>query len=119
MANVVGEYPNERERDSGSGRERGGYLREVWSELRKTVWPTWPELRQMTSVVIVTVVLLGVFLGALDYGLTRLLQPLYTNNNSSVATAPSTTTPSPAPSVKVTPTPSATPGASPTPSATP
>ncbi|MGC1193555.1 MAG: preprotein translocase subunit SecE, partial [Candidatus Dormiibacterota bacterium] len=58
--------------------DEGGYLREVWSELRKTVWPTWPELRQMTGVVIVTVVLLGAFLGLLDFGLTSALKPLYT-----------------------------------------
>ena len=97
MANVArGDRPESNE---------GGYLREVWSELRKTVWPTWPELRQMTGVVIVTVVLLGAFLGLLDFGLTSLLKPLYT------ASAPATATPAvtaiPAPTATMTPTPSA------------
>jgi preprotein translocase subunit SecE len=85
----------------------GGYLRGVWSELRKTVWPTWPELRQMTGVVIVTVVLLGAFLGLLDFGLTSLLKPLYTAS----ATATATPAPTSAPATTVTPTPS--PSASP------
>jgi len=84
----------------------GGYLRGVVSELRKTVWPTWPELRQMTGVVIVTVVLLGAFLGLLDFGLTSLLKPLYTT----APTATATTAPTAAPTVTVTPTP--TPAAS-------
>ncbi|MGH7666226.1 MAG: preprotein translocase subunit SecE [Candidatus Dormibacteria bacterium] len=91
----------------------GGYLREVWSELRKTVWPTWPELRQMTGVVIVTVVLLGVFLGLVGFGLTTLMKPLYTSNST---TAPSTGTTTPAPTAAATPTPTA--AATPTPSAT-
>jgi len=92
----------------------GGYLRGVVSELRKTVWPTWPELRQMTGVVIVTVVLLGAFLGLLDFGLTSLLKPLYTTAPTATATtaptATATTAPTAAPTVTVTPTP--TPAAS-------
>ncbi|HEY6538954.1 MAG TPA: preprotein translocase subunit SecE [Candidatus Dormibacteraeota bacterium] len=97
MANVA--------REDRPDASEGGYLREVWSELRKTVWPTWPELRQMTGVVIVTVVLLGTFLGLLDFGLTSLLRPLYT------ATSTSTATPTPTPAATTTPSPSASPTA--------
>jgi preprotein translocase SecE subunit len=97
--------------DRGESSE-GGYLRGVWSELRKTVWPTWPELRQMTGVVIVTVVLLGAFLGLLDFGLTSLLKPLYT-------TAPVAAAATPAPTVTPTPTATPTPTPTPTPSASP
>lgn len=93
------------------GTESGGYLREVWSELRKTVWPTGSELRQMTGVVIVTVVLLGAFLGALDFGLTALLAPLYTTTTAPAAT--------PVPSTKATPTATASPTATPTVSPSP
>ena len=49
---------------------RGGafqFLREVFDELRKVVWPTWPELYRYTVVVIVTVVILGTFIGGADY----------------------------------------------------
>jgi preprotein translocase subunit SecE len=99
LANVAG---GDRPEPSESG-----YLREVWSELRKTVWPTWPELRQMTGVVIVTVVLLGAFLGLLDFGLTSMLKPLYT----STAAATPAVTATPAPTVAVSPTPTASPSA--------
>ena len=112
MANVVSETPVE-------GGESGGYLREVWSELRKTVWPTWPELRQMTGVVIVTVILLGAFLGLVDFGLTALLAPLYaTASTPAVTPAPTSTIPvTPAPSVV--PSPTASPAATAAPSAKP
>ncbi len=107
MANVA--------REERSEPREGGYLREVWSELRKTVWPTWPELRQMTGVVVVTVVMLGAFLGILDFGLTSLLKPLYTARQTTTATA------TPTPAASATPTPSASPTVtvSPSPSTSP
>ena len=55
---------------SGSGR----FLREVLDELRKVVWPTWGELYRYTLVVIVTVVILGVFIGGVDYGISEMLR---------------------------------------------
>ncbi len=104
--------------DQSSRGGRGGYLREVWAELRKTVWPTWAELRQMTGVVVITVVLFGAFLGLLDLGLTSLLRPLYTSSAPAGATgaspnplvsaspAPSSSAPTPTPTVTVSPRPS-------------
>ncbi|MGH7642214.1 MAG: preprotein translocase subunit SecE [Candidatus Dormibacteria bacterium] len=100
MANVA--------REDQPESSEGGYFRGVVSELRKTVWPTWPELRQMTGVVIVTVVLLGAFLGLLDFGLTSLLKPLYTTAPTTTATpAPTAATTSPSPTATPTPTSSA------------
>jgi len=102
------------ERPAERPAERSSYLREVWAELRKTVWPTWPELRQMTWVVIVTVVLFGVFLGLLDLGLTSALRPLYTaTHNGATATTVPTASPSPSPSAS--PTASASPRPTPRP----
>ncbi len=111
LANVASDTTPERA-------ESGSYLREVWSELRKTVWPTWPELRQMTGVVVVAVVLLGVFLGLVDFGLTAALAPLYTTTTPAVTPAP---TVSAAPTPVVSPSPAASPSsaATPKPSATP
>jgi preprotein translocase subunit SecE len=43
------------------------FLREVYEELRKVVWPTAGELYRYTLVVIFTVILLGVFIGGTDY----------------------------------------------------
>ena len=43
------------------------FLREVYDELRKVVWPTWGELYRYTLVVIFTVIVLGAFIGGTDY----------------------------------------------------
>ncbi len=43
------------------------FLREVFDELRKVVWPTGAELYRYPLVVIFTVVLLGAFIGGTDY----------------------------------------------------
>ena len=52
----------------------GRFLRDTFDELRKVVWPTWGELYRYTLVVIVTVVILGFFIGGVDYGLTTILR---------------------------------------------
>jgi len=44
------------------------FIREVFDELRKVVWPTWGELYRYTLVVIFTVIVLGGFIGGVDYG---------------------------------------------------
>jgi preprotein translocase subunit SecE len=45
------------------------FLREVFDELRKVVWPTWGELYRYTLVVIFTVIVLGAFIGGVDFAL--------------------------------------------------
>ncbi len=45
----------------------GQFLRDVYDELRKVVWPTWGELYRYTLVVIFTVLVIGVFIGGVDY----------------------------------------------------
>ena len=42
------------------------FLVEVWTELRKSSWPTRSELVDSTGVVLATVVLLGVFVASAD-----------------------------------------------------
>jgi preprotein translocase subunit SecE len=42
------------------------YLREVRDELRKVAWPKWPEVRRMSLIVGVTVVLYTAYVGGLD-----------------------------------------------------
>jgi preprotein translocase SecE subunit len=49
---------------------RRGVIRgfeDIFSELRKVIWPSLPELRTMTVVVIITVVVVSVVLGLIDY----------------------------------------------------
>ena len=58
----------------------GPFLREVYDELRKVVWPTWPELYRYTLVVIFTVVFLGVFIGGTDYLVSALFKATIYNN---------------------------------------
>lgn len=45
----------------------GRFLRDVYDELRKVVWPTGGELYRYTLIVIFTVILLGAFIGGTDY----------------------------------------------------
>jgi preprotein translocase subunit SecE len=50
------------------------YLREVVYELRRVVWPSRKETLGATSVVLVIVILCGIFLGAVDLILSRLIR---------------------------------------------
>lgn len=83
---------------SGGRRPRRltAYFRGVWEELRKVVWPTWPELTRMTGVVVVTVVLFSLLIGGADYALGYAVKPIYVQNASTTASAvpASTATPS-------------------------
>ena len=49
------------------------FLKEVWDELKKVKWPTRSEIIRLTSVVIIVSALVGVFLGGIDFLLTKLL----------------------------------------------
>jgi preprotein translocase subunit SecE len=44
------------------------YVNETSGELRKVSWPTWPEARQLTILVIIVMVVIGIFLGVVDWG---------------------------------------------------
>jgi preprotein translocase SecE subunit len=55
-----------------TGAPRTGLIRgfeEIFNELRKVIWPTPAELRTMTFVVIVTVIVVSLILGLIDYTL--------------------------------------------------
>jgi len=56
------------------------FLREVYDELRKVVWPTGAELYRYTLVVIFTVILLGVFIGGTDYFVSEAAKRTIYNN---------------------------------------
>jgi preprotein translocase subunit SecE len=55
------------------------FLREVYEELRKVVWPTPAELYRYTLVVLFTVVLLGTFIGGVDFLLEQLARRVIYN----------------------------------------
>ncbi|MBI5962125.1 MAG: preprotein translocase subunit SecE [Chloroflexi bacterium] len=43
------------------------YFRETTGELRKVNWPTWPEARRLTWLVLLVMVVVGIFLSLVDY----------------------------------------------------
>jgi len=43
------------------------YFRETSGELRKVSWPTWPEARRLTELVLAVMVIVGFFLAIIDY----------------------------------------------------
>ncbi len=49
------------------------YLRETRAELRKVTWPTREEAMRLTLVVIVTILVMAVILGLLDYIYAKLI----------------------------------------------
>jgi preprotein translocase subunit SecE len=42
------------------------FLRDVQAEMKKVTWPTWPELKKATGVIIVFVFALGLAIGWFD-----------------------------------------------------
>ena len=65
-------------RPSGNGpiQRAGKYLSEVRTELRKTIWPTKPELIAQTQVVLGVLALLGVLIACWDWLLGRIFAGL-------------------------------------------
>lgn len=64
------------EEDHASAKRRTGvllFLRQVVEELRKVVWPTRRDLLSYTGVVLVFVVVMMLFVSALDYGIGKLV----------------------------------------------
>jgi preprotein translocase subunit SecE len=50
------------------------FIREVRSELAKVVWPGRPQIVRTTLAVILLSLVVAAFLGAVDYGLTELIE---------------------------------------------
>lgn len=52
------------------------FFRDVQTEMKKVTWPTREETTQMTVVVIIATVITGVYVGGIDYVLTKVLATL-------------------------------------------
>jgi preprotein translocase subunit SecE len=50
------------------------FLEECWAELKKVHWPSRKEVQAATLVVVIGVVIVGVYLGAVDLVLTALVR---------------------------------------------
>ncbi|MBN1916457.1 MAG: preprotein translocase subunit SecE [Verrucomicrobia bacterium] len=53
------------------------FLADVRAELKKVSWPTWPELRSATAVVIVSTLVVTVFIVLVDLVLSHLMRLLF------------------------------------------
>jgi len=42
------------------------FVRETVGELRKVSWPTWPEARRLTILVLIVMVIMGIYLSLVD-----------------------------------------------------
>ena len=52
------------------------FFRETTGELRKVSWPTWPEARQLTLLVLAVMVVMGIILGITDAGARAMLNAM-------------------------------------------
>jgi preprotein translocase SecE subunit len=53
------------------------FLRESYIEVfKKASWPSWPELKKFTLVVLFAIIIVGVWIGALDWVLTQVTREL-------------------------------------------
>ncbi len=49
------------------------FFRETAGELRRVSWPTWPESRRLTIIVIVVLVIMSIFLWLVDESAVKLI----------------------------------------------
>lgn len=54
------------------------FFQEVRGEMQKVTWPTWAELKGQTIVVVVAVLLIAAFIGAVDLILSNAIKFLVT-----------------------------------------
>ena len=54
-----------------------GYIKNVGKEMKRVTWPSLGEVNKYTWTVIIMVVLLGLYFGGIDFGLSNLLNDFY------------------------------------------
>jgi len=52
----------------------GQFLKEVRVELKKVSWSTWTELKGLTIIVLVSVIILAVIIGSFDFIMSKLVE---------------------------------------------
>jgi preprotein translocase subunit SecE len=69
------------EQNSFFGNIRDGivnFYRETVGELRKVVWPTWTEARNLTIIVLLVILVMAIVLGSFDWLFAQLIRLLIT-----------------------------------------
>ena len=54
-----------------------GYIKNVGKAMKRVTWPSLGEVNKYTWTVIIMVVLLGLYFGGIDFGLSNLLNYFY------------------------------------------
>jgi preprotein translocase subunit SecE len=55
-----------------------GYFRESFTELvHKVTWPTWPELQNSGTLVLVATLIIALIVAAMDFVFSRLMEFVY------------------------------------------
>jgi preprotein translocase subunit SecE len=62
-----------KDKKPGFFKRLGGKFKDIFSELKKVSWPTFPKVVRQTGVVLVVVLAFLVVITAFDYGLYQLL----------------------------------------------
>ena len=52
------------------------FLKEVRTEMEKVSWPSRPEAIRLTLIVIATSLAIGIYIGGLDFGFTKIMELL-------------------------------------------
>lgn len=52
------------------------FIQQTYDELKKVVWPTREELIRLTGIVIIISIIVGLYIGGIDYVLTKLTETL-------------------------------------------
>lgn len=58
-------------------KSRFSFVPETIAELRKVAWPTRQEVVRLSAMVLVVCLILGLILGAIDYGFTQLMSKVF------------------------------------------
>jgi len=53
------------------------FISEIIAELKKVVWLSKREAAYLTTLVLIVAIIMGLFLGALDYGFTQLVDKIF------------------------------------------
>ena len=53
------------------------YVGEIITELKKVVWLTRREIAYLTGLVLIVTIIMGIILGALDYGFSELVNRIF------------------------------------------
>ena len=74
---MAGNNISKKAEEPGGFKKLGIFFKEAYIETRfKTTWPSKTELKQFTIVVLVAVILAGIYFGALDFAIGRIIKAI-------------------------------------------